>query len=179
MKRWLYVLTTIFLLFSFMVLANAESFEVVSKSFKNTEVLPQDSGFKTGNVSPQISWKNVPFGTKSFVLIVSDPDAPGEEFIHWLLYNIPEQTGAIPRKAPIGFLNIQQIDQGINDFGIKGYGGPWPPQGQTHRYYFTLYAMDIALNVPDELNNEQLRTRMDNHIIAQASVMGTFKRPQQ
>jgi hypothetical protein len=109
-------------------------------------------GCKGGNVSPELSWSNAPAGTKSFALLMHDPDAPtGSGWWHWIVYNIPATTTSLPAGAgdaqkstlPTG------ATHGRTDFGTAGYGGPCPPPGKPHRYQFFLYALKVPrLEVP-------------------------------
>ncbi|MDD4203252.1 MAG: YbhB/YbcL family Raf kinase inhibitor-like protein [Candidatus Omnitrophica bacterium] len=172
-------LITLFLCLSIMFVSNVQAFEVFSKDFKDGEMLPENSGYGTGNISPEISWINVPLGSKSLVLIVSDPDAPNNDFVHWLIYNIPGQVSSIPANAPVVFFNDKSIKQGVNDFNDQRYSGPWPPTGSLHRYFFTLFALDIFINASQGLKKEQLRKKLKGHVIGETQIMGTFKRQDQ
>ena len=104
-------------------------------------------GCNGGNVSPALAWSNAPAGTQSFALLVHDPDAPtGSGWWHWILYNIPAGTSALPAgagDAKKGLLPAGAV-QGRTDFGTVGYGGPCPPPGKPHHYHFRLYALKVA-----------------------------------
>ncbi|MGR8952987.1 MAG: YbhB/YbcL family Raf kinase inhibitor-like protein, partial [Gammaproteobacteria bacterium] len=131
------------------------------------------------NISPALSWSNVPQTAKSLALIVDDPDAPApflplRTWVHWLLYNIPPTVSELPQDIapqdlPKGVL------QGKNDWEETGYKGPCPPIGR-HRYFFKLYALDTALpdlNLPDKA---ALEKAMEGHLIEKAELIGTYKR---
>ena len=109
-------------------------------SFSNGQALPLESGWKSGNVVPRLSWSGTPEKTKSFALICDDPDAPtAQPWVHWIFSILPLYETSLPSDA-------KGILQGINSYGEQGYGGPYPPEGQTHRYYFKLYALDTLLS---------------------------------
>jgi Raf kinase inhibitor-like YbhB/YbcL family protein len=126
--------------------------------------------------SPKLAWTNVPGGTQTLVLIVDDPDAPSGTFTHWILYNLDPRTKQLPEGLP----NTEQVltgaSQGHNDFGRLGYGGPCPPPGKPHRYFFRLYALNAKLKVPTGAVRQEIEGVMNGHIIGQAVWMGTFKR---
>jgi hypothetical protein len=107
-----------------------------SEDFEENDFIPSRFTCDGENVSPQLYWEDVPEGARSFALSMTDPDAPGGTFIHWLVYNIPRGIRRIQRGGlPAGARQV------TNDFGSERYGGPCPPSG-THRYYFKLYALD-------------------------------------
>jgi len=123
------------------------------------------------NVSPELRWTAVPDGARSFVLIVEDPDAPSGTFTHWVLFDIPGDTHSLPEVADVGVA-------GRNDFQQVRYGGPCPPpkHGQ-HRYFFRLYALDVAgLGLPAGATREQVEASMEGHILGEAELMGRFAR---
>jgi Raf kinase inhibitor-like YbhB/YbcL family protein len=124
------------------------SSDIKDGKFSNAQFLSKSYGFgcSGGNISPQLSWKNVPAGTKSFVLTIYDRDAPtGFGWVHWVVANIPASVTSLPagitsdgRNLPSGALQTR------TDFGVPGYGGPCPPPGSEHRYEITLIALSIA-----------------------------------
>ncbi|MGB9521895.1 MAG: YbhB/YbcL family Raf kinase inhibitor-like protein, partial [Anaerolineales bacterium] len=115
------------------------SIQLLSTSFKLGEMIPKKYTCDGADISPQISWKNIPTEAKSLALIMDDPDAPVGTFTHWVLFNIPINIHELTE----GVKNIGVA--GINDFRRIGYGGPCPPRGSNHRYYFKLYALDSML----------------------------------
>ena len=143
-------------------------------AFNQGEVIPDKYTCKGDNISPPLSWTEPPSGTKAFVLILDDPDAPGGVFTHWIVINIPaavrELAEAADKKLPDGAVH------GKNDFARNGYGGPCPPPGPAHRYKFTLYALDMSLNLSPGASRQQLLSGMEGHILDQFQMMGTFKR---
>ena len=124
------------------------------------------------NHSPQLQWQSAPAGTRSFALILHDPDAPAEGgFFHWVLYDLAPGTHGLAYGAP-----VRASQTGRNGTGTLGYFGPCPPPGKLHHYNFTIYALDIAnLNPPQPLTATELLARMRGHILAQATLTGTLE----
>jgi len=123
------------------------------------------------DVSPALRWTAAPEGAKSFALIVEDPDAPNGTFTHWVLFDIPADSHGLSEGADVG-------TAGRNDFQQVSYGGPCPPpkHGQ-HRYFFRLYALDVAgLGLPAGATRQELEAAMEPHILAQAELMGRYAR---
>lgn len=120
---------------------------------------------------PPLRWEGLPAGTKSLVLIMDDPDAPMGTWVHWVVFDIPPETQGIEEgQAPPG-------RSGRNSWGRTGYGGPCPPRGKPHRYFFRLYALDVpTLGLPEGASREQVDRAMQGHILAQAEWMGTYGR---
>lgn len=128
------------------------------------------------DISPPLAWSNVPEATKSLVVIVDDPDAPGKTWVHWVAYDIPSHIDSIAAAMPRNeTLNVGGT-QGRNDFEKNGYGGPCPPNG-THRYFFKVYALDKELNFPAGKTKPKVEKAMDGHILAYGELMGTYRRP--
>ena len=140
-------------------------------AFPNGEEIPRVHTCEGQDLSPEITWAGEPDQTKSFVLIVDDPDAPGKTWNHWLLYDIPPSTHSLEE----GFQPGQVGLSGRNDFGRSGYGGPCPPSG-THRYYFKVYALDTKLDLKPGATKKQLVKAMEGHILAQGELMGKYAR---
>ena len=146
------------------------SFCLTSSSFKNQQELPPKYTCDGENVSPSLRWEGAPHETKSFVLIVDDPDAPNQTWTHWVVYNIPHSvTECAEGKAPTGSL------EGKNDFGKIGYGGPCPPSG-THRYFFKLYALTEALALVPGATKSEVEEAMKPYILKETEIIGTYKR---
>lgn len=120
--------------------------------------------------APVLNISDVPDNAKNLALIVDDPDAPMKTWVHWVLYNIPADTKVIDNSNLPAW-----IKAGKTDFGRTGWGGPCPPSG-VHRYYFKLYALDKAFDLPSGLTKEQLKMEIKDHIIEKAQVMGTYSR---
>ncbi|MDD3629870.1 MAG: YbhB/YbcL family Raf kinase inhibitor-like protein [Bacteroidales bacterium] len=148
---------------------------VKSNSFSDGGMIPAKYTCDGANISPQLSWDNAPKGTKSFVLICEDPDAPMGTFTHWILYDIPADVHELLENLPKDKILPNGAKQGIADFKKIGYGGPCPPNG-THRYYFKLYALDTLLNLEPGLKKEDILKAMNGHILAQGQIMGKYAR---
>ena len=128
-----------------------------------------------GDASPPLSWTGVPRTARSLALVVEDPDAPHGTFAHWVLYHLPPGDGSLPESIRPEPTLENGAMQGRNDFGKIGYGGPCPPMG-THRYFFRLYALDTHLQVRQGVTREQLDREMKGHILAEATLMGRYRR---
>jgi Raf kinase inhibitor-like YbhB/YbcL family protein len=130
------------------------------------------------DVSPALSWSGAPAGTVSFALIADDPDAPGGTWVHWVLFNLPGRVTALGEGVPAsGALPaLGGTLQGRNDFRKIGYGGPCPPPGHAHRYYFRLYALDAALRLQAGADRTALEVAMRGHVLEETTLMGTYGR---
>ena len=155
--------------------SSAQSFELKSPAFVSGSMIPSLYTCEGKNISPPLTWSGVPAGTKSFVLICDDPDAPVLTWVHWVYYNIPAAVTSLPEafskteKPAMGGLH------GKSSFGDFGYGGPCPPWG-THRYFFKLYALDTMLTLPSGVKKKDLLKAMDKHVLGKAELMGTYKK---
>jgi Raf kinase inhibitor-like YbhB/YbcL family protein len=149
---------------------------ISSKSFANGGTIPEKYTCDAEDVSPELSWNEPPAGTKSFALLVDDPDAPVGNWNHWALWNAPAESRGLPegvsktRHLPDG------TQQGMNDFRKIGYNGPCPPPGKPHRYFFKLYALDAKLTLKDNSGKRELEEGMKGHVLAQAEWMGQYGR---
>ena len=123
--------------------------------------------------TPPLSWASVPDGTRSLALITDDPDAPGGTFVHWVIYDLPQDTHGLPEGVPNRRLLPSGAEQGVNGAGGIGYTGPCPPTG-THRYFFKLYALDTKLGLGAGATAERLSDAMEGHVLAKGQLMGTY-----
>ncbi len=150
------------------------SLQLTTSAFTDGDTIPKKCTCDGADVSPELSWSDAPGGTQSFALIVDDPDAPGRVWVHWVLYNIP--AGA--QKLTEGVGKEPELSdgsrQGRNDFGKIGYNGPCPPRGPAHRYFFKLYALDAKLSLKAGATKSDLERAMNNHVLAQAELVGKF-----
>lgn len=153
------------------------AFELTSSAFETEENIPDRHTCEGADVSPPLSWANAPEGTQSYALICEDPDAPGGTFTHWLVYDIPAARSALPEGVEADPTLSWGAVQGRNDFGNVGYGGPCPPMGSTHRYYFRFYALDQELGLPPGASRHQVLTEVEEHAIGRAGLMGRYGRP--
>lgn len=144
--------------------------QMTSNAFNSGGTIPKRYTCDADNVSPPISWTSLPQGIKSLALIVDDPDAPGGIWVHWVLYNLPGELSGINE----GVKNLGM--DGYNDFNKLGYGGPCPPKGSTHRYYFKLFALDTLLDLKPGASKRVLERAMQGHILAQGQLVGKYAR---
>lgn len=151
-------------------------FELSSTAFKPGTYIPRKYSGEGADVSPPLQWVQPPAGALSFALICDDPDAPAGTWVHWVLFNIPAHALALPEGMPTEKELPDGSHQGINDFRKMGYGGPMPPRGSDHRYFFRLYALDIPLVLNPGAKKSDLLKAMENHILGQAELMGRYKR---
>ncbi len=119
------------------------SIELTSTAFQKGETIPKQYTGDGADQSPPLRWSEPPSGTKSIALICDDPDAPRGTWVHWVLFNLPPQTRELEEGVPTTATLGNGAKQGKNDFGNIGYGGPAPPKGKPHRYFFKLYALDV------------------------------------
>ncbi|HTP08750.1 MAG TPA: YbhB/YbcL family Raf kinase inhibitor-like protein [Anaerolineae bacterium] len=150
--------------------SNAAQFKLSSPAFQDSGSIPQNFTCQGDNVSPELNWSDVPANTKSFALIVDDPDAPGGTFTHWVLFDIPADRRQLAEAAqPIGV-------SGSNGTNQTGYTGPCPPSG-SHRYYFRLYALDVpSLNLKEGASRSDVEAALKGHIIGTAETMGRYEK---
>lgn len=141
-----------------------------STSFQDGGEIPKKHGYKNGNVRPHLKISHVPSGAKSLVIIMDDPDAMGAVgrlWVHWTAWNIDPKTAEIAESLPKGAV------EGVTDFGTAGYGGPAPPD-KRHTYVFKMYALNSELSLGSSATKRQLEDAMEDHIIAQTSLSGTY-----
>lgn len=150
------------------------NFVLKTKAFPKGGQIPGKYTCSGEDISPALSWSGAPAATKGFALIVEDPDAPSGTFTHWLVYDLPAGVHQLPENVS------QQNDlsgggrQGRNDFRRLGYGGPCPPPGKPHRYFFKLFALNSALDLPAGASRPEVESAMRRHVLAQAELMGKF-----
>lgn len=149
---------------------------LTSPAFQEGSEIPKKYTCDGAAVSPPLRWKDSPSETKSFALISDDPDAPVGTWVHWVLYDLPAEATELKEEVPTSDTLDNGARQGSNDFGKVGYGGPCPPRGPAHRYFFKLYALDSKMNLKPRATKQQLLNAMKGHILAEAQVMGRYKR---
>ncbi len=153
-----------------------ENMVLTSPAFKEGEIIPRDYTCEGKDLSPPLQWKGVPESTESFALICDDPDAPGGTWVHWVIWNIPATASGLPEGLEPEKELKDGTRQGKNDFRRIGYGGPCPPPGPAHRYFFKLYALDRKLELRAGATKPELLKAMQGHILAEAHLMGKYKR---
>ena len=149
---------------------------VTSTAFTEGRPIPDKYTCSGPNVSPPLQWSSAPTGVKSFALIADDPDAPVGTWVHWVLYNLPPASTSLAENLPPSPELPDGSKQGVNDFGQPGYGGPCPPAGKPHRYFFKIYALDAVLSLKSGATKKELLRAMDGHVLAQGQLMGTYQR---
>lgn len=157
-----------------------QNMTISSNAFQYGQRIPRAYTCDGKDISPQISW-NIVRNARSYVLIMEDPDAPGGTFVHWIIYNIPPYVHILPEGVPkSSTLEPWPFGdgalQGITDFGTIGYGGPCPPPGKPHRYFFKIYALDIKLGLPPGISKKDIEKAMTNYIIATGELIGIYIR---
>jgi Raf kinase inhibitor-like YbhB/YbcL family protein len=157
----------------------AMSFTLSSPAFAPNGPIPSKYTCEGADISPPLKWSGAPDGTRSFALIVDDPDAPDPAkpqrvFVHWVVYNIPSSTNELPENASKTGLPPGAM-QGTNDFGKQAYGGPCPPIGR-HRYFFKLYALDSQLKGLVNPTKAQLESAIRGHTLDNTQLIGTYEK---
>jgi Raf kinase inhibitor-like YbhB/YbcL family protein len=148
--------------------------KVTSTAFTEGAAIPRKYSGEGDDVSPPLKWEAAPEKTRSLAVLVEDPDAPKGTFIHWVLFNLPADTRELAEGAAAGKLPEGAV-QGKNDFGKTGYGGPKPPAGKAHRYYFKVFALDTKLDLEAKARHAEVADAMRGHVLAEGAVMGTYQ----
>ncbi len=146
--------------------------QLTSTAFTEGAAIPARYTCDGRNVSPPLKWSGAPVGTRSLALIVDDPDAPSGAWVHWILYDVAPSVSELPEDLAVA----GGAKQGLNDFRHLGYGGPCPPAGKSHRYFFKLYALDSLLDLKPGLTKKDLESAMAKHILAHGQLMGVYQR---
>jgi len=156
--------------------AGGPTMTLTSTAFNEGDPIPKKYTGEGEDVSPPLAWSNPPGGTLAYALICDDPDAPVGTWVHWVMYNIGATTLSLKEGVPKIEESPEGVRQGKNDFGKIGYNGPMPPPGKAHRYIFKLYALDAALSVKAGTRKVDVEKAMQGHVLAEAKLMGTYKR---
>lgn len=150
--------------------------QVSSDAFDDGTTIPQRYTCDGEDLSPALLWSEPPAGTQSLVLICDDPDAPMRTWDHWVLFNIPVTTRSLPEGMPADTSIPGAGVHGSNSWRQLGYGGPCPPQGAAHRYYFKLYALDTSLDLDAGASKSDVEKAMKGHVLADGQLMGRYSR---
>lgn len=150
--------------------------KLTSTAFKDGEMMAVNFGYEYENISPGLAWEGIPDNTESLALICTDPDAPSGEWTHWVVWGILPVLKSLDENQPKTGMLVNGASQGVNDFGQIGWDGPSPPSG-THRYVFTLYALDVNLwhdktLVTGKSTKDELLKVMQGHILGEATLTG-------
>ena len=151
---------------------------LTSAGFKDGAAIPAQFTCDGANESPPLTWGDAPDNTASYALIIEDPDAPGGTYIHWVLYDIPATTHALPQGLPKDptLSTPSGAKQGRTSFKTVGYGGPCPPKGPAHHYHFTLVALDKTLGLEPGATRDRVVDAMRGHELARGELVGTYAR---
>ncbi len=162
--------------------ATTSSFRMESSAFAEGQPIPKLYTGEGKDISPPLTWTDPPLGAEEFTLICDDPDAPrADPWVHWVIYKIPGDVRTLPENLPRRTVlqTPPGARQGANSWGADnvGYRGPMPPPGHgRHRYYFRLYALDAPLDLPEQATKDSLLAAMKGHVLAEATLMGTYER---
>lgn len=153
--------------------------KLTSPAFGHNSAIPRRYTCQGEDVSVPLEWSGAPAATKSFVLIVDDPDAPDPKaprmtWVHWVLYDLPATATGLPEAVPRAALP-EGTREGLNDWKRTGYGGPCPPIGR-HRYFHKLYALDVVLGDRGALTKAAVESAMKGHVLAQTELVGTYQK---
>ena len=152
------------------------AFELTSAAFSNGSPIPRKFTCEGEDLSPELIWTDPPQGTKCLALICDDPDAPVGTWVHWVLWGIDADARSLQEGLGKKVSLSEGLREGVTDFGRPGYGGPCPPPGKPHRYFFKLYALDAAPSLSSKAGKSELLKAMKDHILGQTELMGTYKR---
>ena len=153
--------------------------QITSTAFSEGQPIPAKYSCEGSDISPPLQWiplGGTPANTKSFALIMDDPDAPVGTWVHWVLYDLPPDTTELPEDVAKTQVIPGGAKQGLNTWPRLGYGGPCPPPGKPHRYFFKLYALDAMLDLKPILTKKDLLKAMEGHVLAEGQLMGTYQR---
>jgi Raf kinase inhibitor-like YbhB/YbcL family protein len=150
--------------------------QLTSPAFREGETIPKQYTADGDDRSPPLSWGEPPAGTQSFALIADDPDAPRGTWVHWVLFDLPATERGLGEGVAAAETLPNAAKQGKNDFRKVGYGGPSPPPGKPHRYFFKLYALDRKLDLHSGVTRAQVESAMKGHVLAEGQLMGKYGR---
>lgn len=149
------------------------AFHITSNAFTEGGWIPELHSCQGADLSPSLEWGDAPADARSFALVVEDPDAPAGIWCHWVLYDIPSGVHALAQGYKPGTVGAS----GTNDFGKLGYGGPCPPKGGPHRYFFKLHALDMhTLGLGAGIPRAELLRAIKGHVLAETQLMGRYQR---
>jgi len=150
--------------------------QVTSSAIAAGATIPKAHTGDGEDSSPPLAWQGAPTGTASFVVLCDDPDAPRGTWVHWVVYDLPPTTTSLAAGIPTTAAISGGGAQGKNDFGKLGYGGPAPPRGQTHRYFFRVLALDRKLGLPAGATMREVLAATEGHVLARGELMGRYGR---
>jgi len=152
------------------------AFQIKTTGFARGEKIPTEFTGDGPDRSPPLAWANAPAGTKAFALVVEDPDAPGGDWVHWVLYDLPGDTTGLPPAVGKGASAPTGTKEGKTSWGKPGWRGPSPPPGKPHRYYFRLYALSAPTELSPGATAEQVAKAIVKTTLAKCELMGLYGR---
>ena len=152
------------------------SIHLTSTAFTDGSTIPKQYTGDGADTSPPLHWSEPPPATKSLALICDDPDAPRGTWVHWVLFNLPSDSRELKEAVPANDVLDCGAKHGKNDFGNVGYGGPAPPPGKPHRYFFKIFALDTVLDLPAGASKDHVVAAMKGHIVAEGQLVGKYGR---
>lgn len=150
------------------------AFHITSTAFEEGAQIPKKYTCDGDNTSPKISWHEPPKNTVTYALICEDPDAPGQTFTHWIVYNLPADCHELEAVIPVAKNLKNGGIHGKNNFGKYGYGGPCPPKGENHRYYFKVFALNKKLAPESAADRNSFYEAIKEKVIEEAEYVGEF-----
>jgi hypothetical protein len=159
-----------------MAKTNPETMTVKSRAFSQDQLIPKTYTCDGPDLSPPLEWSKPPNGTKSLALLCEDPDAPGGMWVHWVVWGLPADSTALPEALTNDRILSSEARQGKNDSGRIGYGGPCPPPGKPHRYFFRIYALNTTIQLEPGATRKDLLAAIEGHIVGQGELMGRYGR---
>jgi Raf kinase inhibitor-like YbhB/YbcL family protein len=153
-----------------------KQFELITSAFQNGGMIPKEFTCDGANISPALQWAAPPAGTQSFALIMDDPDAPGGTWVHWVVFDLPGSARELPENVPADAELSGGGRHGESSFGKLGYGGPCPPHGPAHRYFFKLYALRAKTGLKPGVTKDDLERAMKDVILMQTELVGRYHR---
>ena len=159
-----------------LIVEDITKFKLNSHSFSDGADIPKKYTCDGDDVSPELHWTDQPSAAKSLALIVEDPDAPSGPWVHWVLFDLPGDAHDLPEGAGKSAPLPSGAQQGINDFKKTVYGGPCPPPGKPHRYFFKLYALDSKLSLKASPAKAEVEKAMQGHILGRGELVGRYRR---
>jgi len=156
--------------------ASGFAFDIQSEVFENKGYIPDRYTCDMQDFSPPLKWSGIPVNAKSLVLVCDDSNAPYKIWTHWILFNIPVNIPGIKEAISDAELEALEIIRGVNDFGNGCYRGPCPSQGEVHRYFFNLYALDNKLSLDQGVSKKEVVEAMQGHIIAETKIIGLYQK---
>ena len=159
-----------------MAKSNQETMTLKSAAFSQDEIIPKIYTCDGPDLSPPLEWSKPPAATKSIALLCEDPDAPSGMWVHWVVWGLAPDSTSLPQGLTTDRILSLESRQGRNDFGRIGYGGPCPPPGKPHRYFFRIYALDAKLELGSDATRGDLLAAMKGHIIGEGELKGRYGR---